>query len=222
MVVQFVIVTVLLPCVIFIAAGTLRWWNAWAYLAAAVVGAASSRIAIALRHPDLLVERGTSMDSKDTKPWDRAIVLLAALLLPTVGLIVAGLDHRFAWTLPFPTGVHIAGLALLAVGFAVGAWAMAANRFFSAMIRIQKERGHVVVTGGPYRFVRHPAYAGSLPATLGIPLLLNSWWAFVPAAVIIALTIVRTAWEDRTLRRGLPGYAKYARTTRFRLIPGVW
>jgi len=222
MVVQFVVVIVFLPGVIFLAAWTLRWWNAWAYYATVLVGALSSRLAIALRHPDLLAERGRSMESDDAKPGDRLIVLLAALLLPTIGLVVAGLDHRFGWTTVLPTGVHVTGLVMLAAGYALGAWAMAVNRFFSAVVRIQKERGHSVVTGGPYRVVRHPSYAGGLLATLGIPLLLNSWWAFLPALGVVALTIVRTRLEDRTLQKELPGYAAYARRTRFRLMPGVW
>lgn len=222
MIVRFVAVMVFLPAVIFIAAGTLKWWNAWAYFTAVVVGALSSRLVIALKHPDLLMERGTSMESGDAKLWDRLIVLLAALLLPTVGLIVAGLDHRFAWTAMLPTVVHIAGLVMLAAGFALGAWAMAVNRFFSAVVRIQKERGHAVVSRGPYRLVRHPSYAGGLLATIGIPLLLNSLWALIPASVVVALTIARTALEDRTLQNELPGYTEYAQRTRYRLVPGVW
>jgi len=219
---QFLIAIVALPAVIFLAAWTLRWWNAWAYYATALLGALSSRLAIAIRHPDLLMERGRSLESHDAAPWDRLIVMLAALLLPTVGLVVAGLDHRFGWTAMLPTGAHIAGLVMLAAGYALAAWAMAVNRFFSAVVRIQKERGHSVVTGGPYRVVRHPSYAGGLLATLGIPLLLNSWWAFLPALGVVALTIVRTRSEDRTLQAELPGYAAYARRTRFRLMPGVW
>ena len=168
------------------------------------------------------MERGTSMESGDVKPWDRVIVLLGALLLPTIGLIVAGLDHRFVWTAVLPAWVHITGLALLAAGYALGAWAMAVNRFFSAVVRIQKERGHAVITRGPYRLVRHPSYAGGLLATIGIPLLLNSWWAVIPASVVVALTIARTALEDRTLQNELPGYAEYAHRTRHRLVPGMW
>lgn len=219
---QFVIAIAVLPAVIFLAAWTLRWWNAWAYYATVVIGALSSRLAIAIRHPDLLMERGRSLESHDAAPGDRLIVMLAALLLPTIGLLVAGLDHRFGWTAMLPTGVHIAGLVMLAAGYALGAWAMAVNRFFSAVVRIQKERGHDVVTGGPYRLVRHPSYAGGVLATLGIPLLLNSWWAFLPALGVVALTIVRTRLEDRTLQAELPGYAAYARRTRYRLLPGVW
>jgi len=213
---------VALPAVIFLAAWTLRWWNAWAYYATALLGALSSRLAIAIRHPDLLMERGRSLESHDAAPGDRLIVTLAALLLPTIGLVVAGLDHRFGWTAALPTGAHIAGLVMLAAGYALAAWAMAVNRFFSAVVRIQKERGHSVVTGGPYRLVRHPSYAGGLLATLGIPLLLNSWWAFLPALGVVALTVVRTRSEDRTLQAELPGYAAYARRTRFRLMPGIW
>lgn len=222
MIAQFALVIVCLPAVIFLAAGTLRWWNAWAYYATALVWALASRVAVAFRHPDLLLERGTSMKAHDATSGDRLIVVLAALALPTVGLVVAGLDHRLGWTPALPAAASIAGLVMLAAGYALGAWAMAVNRYFSAVVRIQKERGHTVVSTGPYRLVRHPSYAGGLLATLGIPLLLGSQWAFVPALGVIVLVFVRTAREDRTLQRDLPGYAAYARTTRSRLVPGVW
>jgi protein-S-isoprenylcysteine O-methyltransferase Ste14 len=96
------------------------------------------------------------------------------------------------------------------------------NRFFSGTVRIQTERGHHVVTDGPYRFVRHPGYAGALLGFVLIPLLLDSVWAFIPAVLLIAITFVRTALEDATLQKELPGYAEYAQTTRYRLIPGIW
>jgi protein-S-isoprenylcysteine O-methyltransferase Ste14 len=99
---------------------------------------------------------------------------------------------------------------------------MAVNRFFPAVVRMQKERGRAVVTGGPYRLVRHPSCAGGLAATIGLPLLLNSWWAMIPASVVVALTIVRTALEDCTLQRELAGYTEYAKRTKNRLVPGIW
>jgi protein-S-isoprenylcysteine O-methyltransferase Ste14 len=108
------------------------------------------------------------------------------------------------------------------VAIAFVTWAMVTNRFFSSIVRIQRDRGHIVCDGGPYRWVRHPGYAGGALAALATPLALGSWWAFVPAVLTILLTAWRTALEDRTLQQELPGYAAYTQRTRYRLLPGVW
>jgi protein-S-isoprenylcysteine O-methyltransferase Ste14 len=99
---------------------------------------------------------------------------------------------------------------------------MASNRFFSSVVRIQADRGHTVATGGPYRFVRHPGYAGFIAGSFGAALLLGSRWALLPALLSAVLLVVRTVLEDRTLRAELPGYAEYAARVRHRLLPHVW
>ena len=99
---------------------------------------------------------------------------------------------------------------------------MAANRFFSATVRIQKDRGHRVVSGGPYRWIRHPGYTGAILSNVATPAFLDSRWAFLPAVFTAVVLIVRTALEDRFLRRELEGYREYARKVRHRLLPGVW
>mgnify|MGYP002684581587 CR=1 FL=1 len=96
------------------------------------------------------------------------------------------------------------------------------NRFFSGVVRIQTDRGHQVVTTGPYRFIRHPGYVGVLWTYLAMPLFLDSIWAFVPAVLTLAASILRTAWEDKTLQEELPGYKEYAQKTKYRLFPGIW
>ena len=101
-------------------------------------------------------------------------------------------------------------------------WSMAANAFFSQTVRIQKDRGHTVATGGPYRYVRHPGYAASILFQIATPLILGSVWAFIPCGLTVLLSVVRTALEDRTLLEELPGYAEYAQQTRYRLLPGIW
>jgi protein-S-isoprenylcysteine O-methyltransferase Ste14 len=118
--------------------------------------------------------------------------------------------------------VQIAALLALISGYLLAVWAMLANRFFSAYVRIQGDRGQSVVTDGPYRGVRHPAYAGGLISNLALPIMLGSLWALIPALLGAISMIVRTALEDRTLQAELPGYAEYARKTRYRLLPGVW
>ena len=108
------------------------------------------------------------------------------------------------------------------LGYAFSSWALIVNRFFSGTVRIQTERGHHVVTDGPYRIIRHPGYAGSLLGYVFIPILLDSLWAFIPAVLLIIVMFIRTASEDSTLQTELPGYAEYAEKTRYRLIPGIW
>jgi protein-S-isoprenylcysteine O-methyltransferase Ste14 len=136
--------------------------------------------------------------------------------------IVAGLDVRFGWTTGFSTELQIAGVIVTIVGYAVVVWATASNAFFSLIVRIQEERGHSVATGGPYRFVRHPAYVGSILAYLATPIMLGSWWAILLGGLSALLLIVRTTLEDKTLEVELDGYKEYAARVRYRLLPGVW
>lgn len=158
----------------------------------------------------------------DTKGWDKWIMPLVALWLPMLAVFLAGLDHRLNWSAVLPAWLNWLGLAFLVVGYAVATWAMAANAFFSSHVRIQRERGHHVVTTGPYAIVRHPAYATGILAMCGLPLLLDSLWAIPPVMVLCAGIVVRTALEDRTLLAELPGYRDYSDRVRYRLMPGVW
>jgi len=96
------------------------------------------------------------------------------------------------------------------------------NRYFSGMVRIQTDRGHQVVSAGPYRWIRHPGYAGSLIYFLATPIFLDSSWAFIPAVLLTIVLVIRTSLEDKTLQKELEGYQTYASQVRFRLIPGIW
>ncbi len=162
------------------------------------------------------------MDREDVSPADKFLVSLIAIFGPIVVLLVAGLDHRFGWTHPLPPLVPWIALFLAALGILLGTWAMLENRYFSAVVRIQKDRKQTVVSTGPYRFVRHPSYIGGVVVFLCIPFILNSYWALIPAGVIIAGYLIRTAMEDRKLRAELEGYSDYARRVAWRWIPGIW
>jgi protein-S-isoprenylcysteine O-methyltransferase Ste14 len=118
--------------------------------------------------------------------------------------------------------VKIIALVVILAGYAWSSWALIENRFFSGVVRIQKERGHEVVSTGPYAIMRHPGYAGALLAYLATPTFLDSIWAFLPVVLIAILLIIRTNLEDRTLQEELDGYREYARRVRYRLLPGVW
>lgn len=138
-------------------------------------------------------------------------------------LIVAGLDvGRFHWSDSVPSPLRTLALLALATVFAVWHWSMRVNPFFSAAVRIQHERGHRVVSRGPYRFVRHPGYAAFVLLGWGGPLALGSWWAALPHLVVIVFFVRRAALEDRMLQQELEGYAAYAARVRYRLLPGLW
>jgi protein-S-isoprenylcysteine O-methyltransferase Ste14 len=146
--------------------------------------------------------------------------VLACLLL--VHLVVAGLDARFGWTPVIATGPRLAALAVYLAGFGFSLWAMSANRFFSPVVRVQAERGHQVVRGGPYRFVRHPGYLGLIVSATSGAIVLGSLWALAPALPFVLVVLRRTLLEDRFLRGNLAGYSEYASAVRYRMAPGVW
>ena len=221
-VIGFTIYIFLAPSILFISAGTLKWPMAWVYVVLSLAATIGSRLIVLKRNPDTLVERARFTTSEGTKSWDRLLVAIVALLGPMAIVIVAGLDQRFGWSAIFPEQVQFLAVLALAAGYGLGVWAMVENRYFSAVARIQDDRGQVVVRTGPYRFVRHPAYAGALAVALAVPVMLDAAWALVPALVMMVAVIIRTGLEDRMLREGLDGYECYARQTQIRLIPGVW
>lgn len=141
---------------------------------------------------------------------------------PLLTLIVIGFDKQQAWTTPFAFNAKIAALIVMVLGYAFGTWALMENKFFSGVVRIQTDRGHHVVTTGPYRIMRHPGYAGALWMYLATPILMDSLWAFIPTVLLLVVTVIRTSLEDRTLQEELPGYKEFTNQTRYRLIPGIW
>lgn len=198
-----------------------RWWEAWVYWGIAVVGFAVSRLLVARRNPDLLAERARYTGHENAKSWDKILSPLVAIgsgLIP----LVAGLDARFGRPLLLSPGVKIVLLVLMVFGYVIGSWALIVNRYFSGVVRIQTDRGHSVISTGPYRIVRHPGYGSSLFTFLASPFFLESLWAVLPAVLLTVLLVIRTSLEDATLRRELAGYDEYSRRTRFRLLPLIW
>jgi protein-S-isoprenylcysteine O-methyltransferase Ste14 len=128
---------------------------------------------------------------------------------------------RFGWW-PISPFWLVPGILLFVFGMILVTWVLSVNRHAETTVRIQTDRDHQVVTGGPYRFVRHPMYAGAIVMLLGTPLVWGSGAAMAVSLAIIALFVWRTAMEDRTLHRELGGYSDYARVTVYRLVPGLW
>jgi protein-S-isoprenylcysteine O-methyltransferase Ste14 len=204
---------------LFWAAGRWDWWPAWAAVAFMLVWMTAQGVILLRFNPDLIAER--LRPPKEAKAWDKVIVS-ACRLLQLARYILAGLDARYGWTASFPAAAQVTALAVCCVGYGLFTWAMASNRFFSQVVRIQANRGHVVAMGGPYRFVRHPSYLGMILFELAMPTMLGSWPSMAVSAVCAALFVLRTALEDRTLQTELPGYAEYSREVRCRLLPGIW
>ena len=210
---------VVMAVALFWPAGRVNWWPAWAAMAVMLAWTIATAVVILRFNPGLLAER--LGPRKGAKPWDTAILSVVGIV-QLARYIVAGLDQRYGWTGDFPLALQIAALILCVLSYTLVVWATARNAFFSQIVRIQPERGHTVATGGPYRYVRHPAYFGAILYELAVPLLLASWWALLISALNAALFILRTLLEDRTLQGELPGYVDYTQQVPFRLLPGVW
>jgi protein-S-isoprenylcysteine O-methyltransferase Ste14 len=213
----------LLPAVIlFLAAGRVDWWEAWVMAGGLVLAMLISRVIVFRKHPELAVERARGADERNVKSWDKRLMPIVAIYGPFLMWLVAGLDKRWNGSPALPLGVELGAFAIVIAGYWISVWALIVNHFFSAVVRIQKDRGHHVVTAGPYRFVRHPGYAGGALAYWATPLALGTLWMYLPVLLTIVALVIRTALEDRTLRAELPGYAEYAARVRYRLVPGIW
>ena len=183
-VVQMFVFIVLVPFLPLLISLRWDWWQAWAYGLVGVFGFIVSRYLAARRHPDLLTERSKMMQHDDAKPWDNVLARLVGLGGAVIPL-VAGLDMKYGWSeAGYSLTVELVALFFVVIGYAIGSWALMENRFFSGVVRIQTERGHHVVSSGPYAIVRHPGYAGAILTYFATPLLLDSPWTFVPVVVM--------------------------------------
>jgi protein-S-isoprenylcysteine O-methyltransferase Ste14 len=213
------IVSIALPPVLVFSLAR-RWdlWYVWAYAAILAILYSFNILALHLKKPDLLKER---MKPPSGRAYWTGVVFPVVQLL--VQPIIAGLDHRFHWSDSVPLAGVVAGLVIVTLGIGLVIWAELINPFFSGAVRIQTDRGQQVISQGPYAIVRHPAYAGGLPALIAGGLALNSLISIFPVIVIVLpIMIYRTMLEDQMLRDELAGYADYAAKVRYRLIPGVW
>jgi protein-S-isoprenylcysteine O-methyltransferase Ste14 len=204
---------------LFGSAGKIDWLPAWGVLGVNAFMMAAMGVVIFRLYPDLAAERLSP--PKGAKRWDLAINS-GIRLIQLARYIVAGLDQRYGWTSGFPVEIQIVAFVISFLGYCIIPWAVANNKFFSQIVRVQSDRGHSVAASGPYRFVRHPSYLGMIAFELAVPIMLASWWSLLISVGSVFLIILRTALEDRTLQSELPGYADYAQRVRYRLVPGVW
>ena len=219
MIIKTVVTVLFAFAVVFVPAGTLNWPEAWIFLSLYFVFVTVALVWMKKNAPGLLKERMSR--KKDTKSWEKKF--FAAYIFSLIALLVVpGLDAvRFGWS-EVPLIGKVLGFAGSIPALCFAFWAVKENAFASDTVRIQKDRGHTVCTTGPYKYVRHPMYVGIILFLLCFPLFIGSLYTFIPALIIIALFIMRTALEDKTLQEELPGYKEYAQKVRYQLFPGVW
>jgi protein-S-isoprenylcysteine O-methyltransferase Ste14 len=217
-IVEVILYIILSGVILFGCAGRLDWLEAWIYLGVGILLGTVMSAFVIRRNPEVINERGRR--SKKTKTWDKALgaFMFVAILL---FFVLAGLDSRFGWS-HVPPWIKVLAFVVMLPGVMLPYFAMLHNRFLATTVRVEKDRGHRVATGGPYQWVRHPMYSGVILSWIATPFFPGSWWAVVPSGVSITLLIIRTVLEDRTLHEELEGYAEYAARVRYRLVPGLW
>ena len=206
---------------LFISAGRVDIAGGWFYLVVSFIGMFGGIVLVGLVNPELLNHRGQWEKKKDTKTWDKFLLLAYGIVGFYILPVVIGLDMRFQWSY---LGIHftIAGIVLFLVGSVIIHWAMIVNTHFEASVRIQNDRDHKVITAGPYKIVRHPGYVGAILWAVATPLIIGSIVGLIPAGIASLILIIRTSLEDKTLHNELNGYVEYAGRVKYRLFPGIW
>jgi protein-S-isoprenylcysteine O-methyltransferase Ste14 len=210
--------TLALAALIFVPAGTWRYWQGWTYAAVFVATSVAFTVYLALHDPELLRRRMQAGPGQEQEPVQR-IIMRFALAGFVLLILVPALDYRFGWS-RVPWWIAIAGDGLVALGFYSFYRVVRVNSFAASTIRV--EEGQNVVSTGPYALVRHPMYSGAFALLLGTPLALGSWWGLLVVPVLLAVLALRLLNEEDVLARDLPGYTAYQQKVRYRLIPFVW
>lgn len=211
----------IMAVLLFNPAGTLAWPAAWIFLAEFAITSLAITAWLLRHNPALLAERMAPLIQRDQKTWDK-VVVTTLLLLWCAWFVIMGFDAvRYRWS-DVPVWVQALGALGILVGMYIVFLTMRANSFAAPVVKIQTERGHRVVSDGPYAIVRHPMYGGALLLIVGTPLLLGSWWGVALTPLLVLLLAARAVMEERTLARELEGYVDYAARVRYRLVPRIW
>jgi protein-S-isoprenylcysteine O-methyltransferase Ste14 len=212
------VLAAVMALLLFVPAGTVHYWQAWAYMAL-FIGASTVTTLFLMKHDPALLERRMSAGPTAEKRRAQKVIMLFTSLGFIALLVVPALDHRFGWTV-VPSSVVVAGDALVLIGFLLIARVYRENTFTSATIQVVESQR--VISTGPYAIVRHPMYASAFLYLVGTPLALGSYWGLGPIVAMVPFLIWRLLDEERFLRGHLPGYAAYQGRVRHRLVPFVW
>jgi protein-S-isoprenylcysteine O-methyltransferase Ste14 len=217
---QTLIWIVAMGALLFAPAGTLHWPAAWVFLATIGIFGLAGGLWLAKTDPALLAERMRPMMQSNQPTADKKFMLVFGFVA-LIWFLAIGLDRRYHAS-DVPLALQALGWAMLVFSTGFIMWVMRENSFAAPVVKLQTERGHRVVSSGPYAWVRHPMYSGTVLFFVGAPLLLGSWWGAAMSPLFALLFAVRAGIEERALVAGLPGYADYAARVRYRLVPGLW
>ncbi len=210
-----------LALALFLAAGTLAWPAGWAFLGVFFIFVVGITAWLFRRNPGLLTERMTGLGQSSQKAWDKIFYIVLQVIF-IAWLILMALDAvRFRWS-QVPVWLQVIGAVILLCSFYLFYLTFRENSYLSPAVRIQSERGQMVISTGPYHYVRHPMYSAGLLFFLGTSLLLGSLYGLVAALVLICAIGIRAVLEERTLRQELEGYETYMAQVKYRLIPYLW
>jgi protein-S-isoprenylcysteine O-methyltransferase Ste14 len=205
----------LIALVIIAPAGTWAYWQGWMWMAT-ILGPMFFIVPYFMVKDPALLERRMRMREKEAT--QRKIIALSYLYF-LVAFVLPGLDVRFGWS-NVPPWVSILANVFVLAGYMTFVWVLTVNSYLSRTVQV--DAGQKVVSTGPYGIVRHPMYAGVIVMYIASPLALGSYWAILPAALVIPLLMARIRNEEEVLLRDLPGYAEYRQKIKYRLLPGVW
>lgn len=210
--------TLAMAALLFIPAGTLRYWQAWVFIAVFAGASGALTVYLALRDPALLERRMRAGPAAEKEAAQKLIMLLAMAGFLAL-LVLPALDRRYGWS-ALPAWAVVLGDALVALGFLLIFFVFRVNSYGASTIQVAE--GQTVISTGPYALVRHPMYAGALPLLAGTPLALGSCWGLLVLALIVPALAWRLLDEERFLLERLPGYAEYRRRVKYRLLPFIW
>ncbi len=204
-----------LGLLLFLPAGTLRWYNGWLFMGILFIPMFAAGIVMMLKNPELLRKR---LNAKERESEQRSVIMLSALMF-VCGFVLAGLDFRFGW-LPLPKWISIAAAVIFLLAYLLYAEVLRENAYLSRTVEVQENQK--VVDTGLYGIVRHPMYMSTLLLFLAMPLVLGSLIAFAVFLFYPFIISKRIKNEEQVLEKGLEGYSEYVKRVKYRLIPFIW
>jgi len=216
--VRFIIMYIFIALALFLPAGTIFWLQGWIYILIMITCSASFITYLTKKDPELLKARAKT---KTTESWDKKLGIIGTPFFILM-YILPGFDAvRFQWS-NLPLYISVIGFIGMILAIILFFLVSRENTYLSRVVEIQEERGHKVITTGPYRIVRHPMYSAVIVLYISHCIALGSLFSLIPCAIIIITIILRTIREDKMLHEQLEGYKEYAQKTRYKLIPGIW
>jgi protein-S-isoprenylcysteine O-methyltransferase Ste14 len=204
-----------LALMFFLPAGTINYWQAWAWLIILIIPMLGILVYLLKNDPALLERRMRTREREK----EQGLLIKLSYVWFLLAFLLPGFDHRFGWS-HVPTEIVIASEVIVLAGYCMFILVMLENSYASRVVEV--EAGQTVISSGPYSIVRHPMYLAAVIMYAFTPLALGSYWAILPALLILPILVARILNEEQVLVRDLPGYPEYVQQVKHRLVPGVW